>query len=57
MRSSEYMQQQWAALLPLLESGAIDPPVGATYAFDDVAQAFVDIDERRGLGKSVVRVR
>ncbi|MET0525614.1 MAG: NADPH:quinone oxidoreductase family protein [Nocardioides sp.] len=57
MRSNDYMQQQWAALLPLLESGAIDPPVGATYAFDDVARALVDIDERRGLGKSVVRVR
>jgi NADPH2:quinone reductase len=56
-RSATYMQEQWAALLPLLESGAIDPPVGATYPFDDVARALVDLDERRTLGKSVVVVR
>jgi NADPH2:quinone reductase len=51
------MQEQWAALLPLLESGVVDPPIGATYGFEDVARALVDIDERRTLGKSVVRVR
>ena len=31
-----YMQDQWAALLPLIESGAIDPPIGATYALDEL---------------------
>ena len=52
-----YMQQQWAALLPLLESGAIDPPIGATYDLDEVGRALQDMDDRLTLGKSVVRVR
>jgi NADPH2:quinone reductase len=51
-----FMQQQWSALLPLLESGAIDPPIGATYGLDEVARALLDMAERRTLGKSVVRV-
>jgi NADPH2:quinone reductase len=52
-----YMQQQWAALVPLMNSGAIDPPIGATYALDQFGQALQDMDDRRTLGKSVVRVR
>ncbi len=52
-----YMQQQWAALLPMLESGVVKPPIGATYDLDDVARALVDMDQRRTLGKSIVRVR
>jgi NADPH2:quinone reductase len=52
-----YMQEQWAALLPLMESGAIDPPVGATYGFDEVGRALQEMDDRLTLGKSVVRVR
>jgi NADPH2:quinone reductase len=52
-----FMQEQWAALLPLMESGAIDPVIGATYSFDDVGRALQDMDERRTLGKSVVTIR
>lgn len=52
-----YLQQQWARLLPMLESGVVKPPIGATYALGDFGQALVDMDERRTLGKSVVRVR
>ncbi|WP_296605732.1 NADPH:quinone oxidoreductase family protein [Nocardioides sp.] len=52
-----YMQQQWAELVPMLASGVVKPPVGATYDLDDVARALVDMDERRTLGKSVLRVR
>ncbi|NYG54262.1 NADPH:quinone oxidoreductase family protein [Nocardioides perillae] len=52
-----YMLEQWQALLPLLEDGTIAPPVGATYAFEDFGQALVDLEERRALGKLVVRVR
>jgi NADPH2:quinone reductase len=52
-----YMQEQWSALLPLLESGVIDPPVGATYDLDDVGRALADLDDRAVLGKAVVRVR
>ncbi len=52
-----YLQEQWAALLPLLENHTIDPPIGTTYSFEDVGRALADIDERRILGKAVVRVR
>ena len=52
-----YMQQQWAALLPMMESGVIRPPVGATYALEDFGQALLDMDQRKALGKLVVRVR
>jgi NADPH2:quinone reductase len=52
-----YMQEQWAALLPMMESGAVRPVIGATYALEELGQALVDLDERRTLGKSVVRVR
>ncbi len=52
-----YMQQQWTALQPLMESGAIDPPVGATYDLDGFGRALQDMDDRLTLGKSVVRVR
>ncbi|MDO7868289.1 NADPH:quinone oxidoreductase family protein [Nocardioides jiangxiensis] len=51
-----YMQDQWAALLPLIEDGTIDPPIGQTYAFEEFGRALADIDERRAVGKSVVRL-
>jgi NADPH2:quinone reductase len=57
MNASGYMQEQWAALLPLMESGALDPPIGATYDLADTGRALQDIDDRLTLGKSVVRVR
>ena len=52
-----YMHEQWAELLPMLESGVVKPPIGATYELDGFAQALVDMDARKALGKSVVRVR
>ncbi|MGB0100434.1 MAG: NADPH:quinone oxidoreductase family protein [Nocardioides sp.] len=52
-----YMHQQWAELLPMLESGVIKPPIGATYALEDFGRALLDMDARTTLGKSVVRVR
>lgn len=53
----DYMHEQWARLLPMIESGAVKPPVGRVYELEGFAQALVDMDERRTLGKSVVRVR
>jgi NADPH:quinone reductase len=49
-----FMRRQWNALVPMMESGAVDPPVGKVYPLDDVAQALVDMEERRSVGKSVV---
>ncbi|GAA1905418.1 NADPH:quinone oxidoreductase family protein [Nocardioides lentus] len=53
----EYLAEQWAALEPMLVSGVVDPPVGATYGVEDYGQALRDMDARRTLGKSVVRLR
>jgi NADPH2:quinone reductase len=52
-----YMQEQWRALLPMIESGVVKPPIGRLYDLEEFGQALVDMDERRTLGKSVVRVR
>ncbi|GAB3198110.1 NADPH:quinone oxidoreductase family protein [Nocardioides hungaricus] len=52
-----YMQQQWAEILPMLESGVVRPAIGATYAFEEFGRALIDMEARRTLGKSVVRVR
>ena len=41
----------------MIASGVVRPPVGATYELGDFGRALVDMDERRTLGKSVVRVR
>ncbi|HEU5044370.1 MAG TPA: NADPH:quinone oxidoreductase family protein [Nocardioidaceae bacterium] len=52
-----FMRRQWEELLPMIRSGVVDPPIGATYALDEIGQALTDMEERRTLGKSVVRVR
>lgn len=52
-----YMQEQWQALLPMIESGVVKPPIGKVYDLEDFGRALVDMDERRTLGKSVVRIR
>ncbi|MFC6285400.1 NADPH:quinone oxidoreductase family protein [Nocardioides sp. GCM10027113] len=52
-----YMHEQWDALLPLIAAGVVRPPIGATYALEDFGTALADMEARRTLGKSVVRVR
>ena len=52
-----YMQKQWHRLAPMIDSGVVRPPIGATYDLADFGRALVDMDERRTLGKSVVRMR
>ena len=52
-----YMQEQWRDLEPLMADGTIKPPIGASYPLEDFGHALVDMDERRTLGKSVVRLR
>ena len=46
-----YVGGQWDALLPHLTSGAINPPVGATFDLDGAADALLSLDERRATGK------
>ena len=52
-----YMQQQWTELLPMMASGVVKPPVGTTYELEEFGRALIDMDERKTLGKSVVKVR
>ncbi len=52
-----YMHEQWAELLPMMESGVVKPPIGATYELEEFGQALADMDDRKTLGKSVVKVR
>jgi NADPH2:quinone reductase len=57
MTKRGYMQQQWRELVPMVESGAVRPPIGTTYPLEDFGRALADLDARRALGKSVVEVR
>jgi putative PIG3 family NAD(P)H quinone oxidoreductase len=57
MTRSTYMQEQWDTLRPMIESGVVAPPIGATYDLGDFGRALQDMADRRTLGKSVVHVR
>jgi NADPH2:quinone reductase len=51
-----YLREQWQRLLPMVESGVVSPPIGATYDLDGFGRALRDMAGRRTLGKSVVHV-
>ncbi|MCV2488531.1 NADPH:quinone oxidoreductase family protein [Geodermatophilus sp. YIM 151500] len=53
----EYVREQWQELVPLLESGAIDPPIGGVFGLDDAGAAIRELDDRRAAGKVLIRVR
>lgn len=52
-----YLQQQWAELAPLVESGALAPPIGHRLPLEQAAEAMALMDERRAVGKVVLEVR
>jgi NADPH2:quinone reductase len=52
-----YMRSQWDALLPLMESGVIDPPIGEVRPIDEIGAALTEMEERRTLGKTVLTLR
>ncbi|MFL6090624.1 MAG: NADPH:quinone oxidoreductase family protein [Aeromicrobium sp.] len=49
-----FLREQWAALLPHIESGIIKPPVGAEFDLADAAKALTQMDGRGALGKIVL---
>lgn len=57
MTKPTYMREQWDLLLPMIESGVVAPPIGATYDLEGFGRALQDMADRRTLGKSVVHVR
>ena len=51
----DYPGQQWRDLIPLIESGGIDPPIGPIFALEDAAAAIRELDERRAAGRVLIR--
>ena len=49
-----FMREQWDALVPMMESGVVDPPIGRTYPVEQVAEALAEMEDRKTLGKSVL---
>ena len=56
-RGLDYLQEQWADLLPLLEEGKLDPVLGAQFPLEEATQALLELDERRAQGKVLLTVR
>lgn len=56
-RRMEFLQEQWAELLPLVESGALNPPIGAVYPLERAGEAIAELEERRATGKVLLKVR
>ena len=52
-----FMTAQWRELEPMMAAGIIDPPLGAVYDLADMGRALQEMDERKTLGKTVLRVR
>ncbi|HQC93492.1 MAG TPA: zinc-binding dehydrogenase, partial [Microbacteriaceae bacterium] len=46
---------QWNALLPHLENGRLRPHVGAVFDLDDAAAALQHVEQRRAVGKVLLR--
>ncbi len=49
-----FMRGQWDHLVPMMESGVVDPPIGRTYPLEHAAVALQEMDDRLTLGKSVL---
>jgi NADPH2:quinone reductase len=52
-----YVGQQWRNLLPLVQAGVIDPPIGSVFALAQTAAAIREMDQRRAAGRVLVRIR
>jgi NADPH:quinone reductase len=57
MARAGYLQKQWANLLPHLESGVLDPPLGNSYPLEKASEALLELDERRATGKVTLEIR
>jgi len=52
-----HVGRQWHDLVPLVQAGAIDPPIGSVFGLDRAAAALREVDERRAVGRVVLRIR
>jgi NADPH2:quinone reductase len=55
-RNPGYVGQQWRDLVPMIRSGAIDPPIGEVFSLDETASALRAMDERRAAGRLLIRM-
>lgn len=56
LTAPDYMQQQWAELRALIESGAFVPPAVVERPFEEAAQVLRSMDDRTLVGKAVLAV-
>ena len=54
-RAPAFLRRQWDDLVPLLESGAVDPVIGEVRDLDERGDALTAVDERRADGRSCSR--
>lgn len=52
----QYAGEQWRQLLPHVESGVIDPPIGEVLPLERAAAAIGAMDDRRATGRILLRV-
>lgn len=52
-----YLREQWDAILPLVTTGRLAPPISTRHPLEDVVAALTEIDERRAHGKVTLTVR
>jgi NADPH2:quinone reductase len=55
-RNPGYVGQQWRDLVPMIRSGAIDPPIGEVFSLDETASALRAMDGRRAAGRLLIRM-
>lgn len=51
-----FPRRQWDELRPLIDEGALDPPIGGRFSLTDAAEALGAIENRTALGKLVLTV-
>ena len=54
MDNPELGQQQWHELLPLIESGALTPPIHRVYPMEEIQEALTAMELRQVTGKIVL---
>ena len=57
LRRVGYLQEQWADLLPLVDSGQLAPVLSSRYPLEQAAAAMAELDERRAVGQVLLTVK
>ena len=57
LRRVGYLQEQWADLLPLVDSGQLAPVLSSRYPLERASAALAQLDERRAVGQVLLTVK